>query len=168
LNFTGDGCGFIVTPQRGLTILSAVRFYTANDFPERDPAAFRLEGSNGNGWILITEQPLSLPPERNAAGQPLNPGLHSQTVQLPTNLMPPAAYQSYRPVFPSPAGSSTMQIGEIERLGKAAFAPTAANVTVSGRILTAEGGLRNARVVLTDSSGNSRTFLTNSFGLLSF
>ena len=38
------------------------------------------------------------------------------------------------------------------------FTPTAANVSVSGRVTTPEGaGVRNARVLLTDSSGNSRS-----------
>lgn len=40
-------------------------------------------------------------------------------------------------------------------------APTAAFVTVSGRVSTPEGGgLRNARVALTDQNGNTRTVLT--------
>lgn len=48
------------------------------------------------------------------------------------------------------------------------FAPTAANASVSGRILTAEGGLRNARVILTDLRGNSRTVSTGTFGYYRF
>ena len=48
------------------------------------------------------------------------------------------------------------------------LAPTAA-ATVSGRVLTPEGrGLRNARVSLTDQSGNSRTALTGMFGYFRF
>lgn len=47
-------------------------------------------------------------------------------------------------------------------------APTAAMVSVSGRVLTPEGyGLRNAVVTLTDQSGNSRTVITSSFGYYS-
>lgn len=45
------------------------------------------------------------------------------------------------------------------------LAPTAANVSVSGRVLTAYGrGIRNARVTFTDSTGATRTVLTSSFG----
>jgi Tol biopolymer transport system component len=44
-------------------------------------------------------------------------------------------------------------------------APTAASVSVGGRVLTAEGrGIRNARVTLTNSAGETRTVLTGAFG----
>lgn len=45
------------------------------------------------------------------------------------------------------------------------FGPSAALVTVSGRVTTAEGsGIRNVRVSLTDQTGVVRTALTGSFG----
>jgi hypothetical protein len=47
--------------------------------------------------------------------------------------------------------------------------PTAANVSIGGRVLTATGrGIRNVRVTLTDSSGATRTTLTNPFGFYRF
>jgi hypothetical protein len=47
--------------------------------------------------------------------------------------------------------------------------PTAANVSVSGRVLTPEGrGLRNAVVQLVDSNGNIRTSRTSTFGYYRF
>lgn len=47
--------------------------------------------------------------------------------------------------------------------------PTAANVEISGQVMTFEGEfVRNAIVVLTDSSGNDRTVRTNSFGVYKF
>jgi sugar lactone lactonase YvrE len=46
---------------------------------------------------------------------------------------------------------------------------TAANVTVSGRVLTSAGsGVRGARVVISDSRGNSFTAVTNAFGYYIF
>ncbi len=49
------------------------------------------------------------------------------------------------------------------------FSPTAASVSISGRILTPDGrGLSSARVILTDGSGNSRTAITSSFGYYRF
>jgi len=49
------------------------------------------------------------------------------------------------------------------------LSPTAASVTVSGRVLTATGGgLRSARVTLTDSSGRTRYAMTNPFGYYRF
>lgn len=48
--------------------------------------------------------------------------------------------------------------------------PTAAQVSVSGRVLTSDAsiGLRGAKVILTDASGNSRTTSTGSFGYFRF
>jgi predicted outer membrane repeat protein len=51
----------------------------------------------------------------------------------------------------------------------AAPPPTAATVSVSGRIFTLNGaGLQNARVILTDSGGSSRTSISSSFGYYRF
>jgi hypothetical protein len=50
-----------------------------------------------------------------------------------------------------------------------ALAPTVASVSVSGRVLTADGrGLRNAQVTITEADGSSRTVLTGNFGQFSF
>ena len=47
--------------------------------------------------------------------------------------------------------------------------PTAAGVTVSGRVVTPDGrGLKNARVTIVDSEGVARTATTSSFGYYSF
>ncbi len=49
------------------------------------------------------------------------------------------------------------------------LAPTAANVSVSGRVLTPDGrGLTNATIILADASGNRRTARTSSFGYFRF
>ena len=62
--------------------------------------------------------------------------------------------------------------GETQSLSPFAMAflsPTAANVSVSGRVTTPDGrGLRNAIVSITDSLGNKRTVTTSSFGNYSF
>ena len=47
--------------------------------------------------------------------------------------------------------------------------PTAAAVSVGGRVLTADGrALRNAQVTITEADGSSRTVLTGNFGQFSF
>jgi uncharacterized delta-60 repeat protein len=47
--------------------------------------------------------------------------------------------------------------------------PSAANVSISGRVLTSDGrGLNNAIVSLTDANGNSRSTRTGSFGFYRF
>jgi Carboxypeptidase regulatory-like domain len=49
------------------------------------------------------------------------------------------------------------------------FAPTAASVTVSGRVFTPSGaGLRNAVVTMTDMQGNLRSVRTTTFGYFRF
>ena len=48
-------------------------------------------------------------------------------------------------------------------------APTAALVTVSGRVMTASGrGIRNVMIEMTDGGGTPRTTLSTSFGYYSF
>lgn len=50
-----------------------------------------------------------------------------------------------------------------------AINPSAANVTIAGRVLSADGrGLRNAQVWLTDGEGNTRMTVTSSFGSYRF
>jgi hypothetical protein len=50
-----------------------------------------------------------------------------------------------------------------------AFAPTAASVSVGGRVLTAEGeGISKVTVSMADTNGNTRTALTNPFGYYRF
>lgn len=59
---------------------------------------------------------------------------------------------------------STFQDGAINILG-----PTAADVTIAGRVLTANNrGVSGARVVMTDASGIGREARTNSFGYYNF
>ncbi|HVE56056.1 MAG TPA: carboxypeptidase regulatory-like domain-containing protein, partial [Pyrinomonadaceae bacterium] len=49
------------------------------------------------------------------------------------------------------------------------FAPTAANVSIGGRVITPDGrGLKNARVVLTDSNGRIQTVSSSTFGYYRF
>ena len=65
------------------------------------------------------------------------------------------------PGFANAAGGDGADIGAYEFQ----FAPTSANVSISGRVLTASGaGLTNAIVYLTDSNGTTRTVKTGSFG----
>ncbi len=49
------------------------------------------------------------------------------------------------------------------------LAPTAANASLGGRVLTAQGiGISNAKITLTDAQGNTRIIKTNAFGYYSF
>jgi hypothetical protein len=50
-----------------------------------------------------------------------------------------------------------------------ALLPTAANASISGRVLTGDGrGISKTTVTLVDSAGNARTYVTNAFGYYTF
>ncbi|MFT4638116.1 MAG: hypothetical protein ACI8T1_001434 [Verrucomicrobiales bacterium] len=122
LNFLDLGSGFIVVPNVGPTILEGLRFYTANDVPERDPASYQLFGSiNGAEGVfkLIAEGELALPNERNEGDLALTEDSAQQTVFFEK----PQAYSAYQVVFPilkDAANTNSMQIAEVEFLGNSA------------------------------------------------
>jgi hypothetical protein len=111
----------VSTPGVGRTVVSGLRFFTANDDVNRDPADYKLEGSNNGGlsYALISSNALALPLGRNGAGQALNPITHNvqQVMFANTN-----SYKSYRLTITrvrNPIPANSMQIGEIEFLGVA-------------------------------------------------
>lgn len=118
LNFLDLGSGFAVQPQVGLTVVTGIRLYTANDAEPRDPASYVLEGStvgNAGPWTTISSGPLALPSRRTPGGNtPL--GTNSQTVIFP-NFTPYAAYRLTFPTLKDAAAANSMQIGEVELLG---------------------------------------------------
>jgi hypothetical protein len=120
LNFKGDfdpgetASGFTVTPAAGLTIVTGMTFTSANDSPERDPAAFELYGSNdGAEWTLI------------AAGDIADFALAAAYPRLTKTVTPIAfandvAYTQYKVLFTAirnAATANSMQIAEVELLG---------------------------------------------------
>ena len=132
LNFLDFNSGFNVTPQIGATVLNSIRVYPANDAPGRDPAAYRLTGSNdGTRFTLISEGALSLPDDRNAGSDaPL-------TIFEEIRFANTTAYTSYQVTFPDLKDADTavaMQVGEVELIGLPALdqqAPTSPD-TISG------------------------------------
>jgi len=82
LNFGKTDTGYIFTPTSGSAVATGVRFTTANDAVERDPASYTLYGSNtvtASGvvgavfnvdadFVLISTGGLSLPAGRNTDG----------------------------------------------------------------------------------------------------
>ncbi len=111
--------GFTITPAIGKTTVSILRYYTANDSEQRDPADFTFEGSNDGGatWTPIASGPLSLPSTRNAASGALNPLTQAvQEIRFPNT----TGYLMYRWSclnVKDNATANSMQIGEIEFLG---------------------------------------------------
>ena len=59
-------------------------------------------------------------------------------------------------------------IGNVDIGALESFNPTAAGVSLGGRVMVGKGGLTNAIVVLTDQNGTARTVKTTSFGYYRF
>ena len=55
----GNGTGFFVTPNAGISLANGVLFATGGDYPERDPLTMTLEGTNATNlnsssiWTLL-------------------------------------------------------------------------------------------------------------------
>jgi hypothetical protein len=155
VNFGGNGStapfagpvGFTVTPQSGSTVVIGIRFYTSSSHPEDDPADYTLLGSNdgGTNFTPIATGPLSLPPQRNAAGGPIN--VTNQVlyeVDFPNSL----AYTTYELAFTNvndnDTASNGVQLAEVQLLGSLPpvgpgllVAPNATNDQLEGTTLNA-------------------------------
>jgi CSLREA domain-containing protein len=98
------------------------------------------------------------------SGQSLPPGLTLSAGGLLSGM--PTAGGAY--AFTVRATDTDGQAG-VQQFTIQVFAPTAASVSISGRILTADGrGLQNALVILTDAAGNMRSARSSSFGFYRF
>lgn len=121
LNFAAIDTGIIITPASGLSIVTSMTLWVANDSPERDPASYQVFGTtspiSGPGpfpisdFTLISEGPLSLPEERNLVTDTAGFG---EVVSIGDG----NAYSSYMILFPTvwdePFLANSMQLSEIE------------------------------------------------------
>lgn len=116
LNFGDSNTGFIVwrADNAAVTVTSFV-ITTANDAPERDPASYRIYGTNdpvtspdnspgaNEDWTLIAAGNLMLPEDREVEGDVVE-------------IVNKESYTAYRVVFPTLDGGpgvGEMQIGEM-------------------------------------------------------
>ena len=103
----------------GSTVVNGLRFWTANDSPDRDPASYKLEGSTAGPsgpWTVISEGPLNLPAGRNAGGATtaLRGGLN-QVVRF-SNTTPYTSYRVTVPTVKNATAANSMQIAEVDLL----------------------------------------------------
>ena len=131
LNFEHENSGFFVQPQgeNAEDIATSITFWTANDHPGRDPASFRLFGSNSSDLLAPSEYSssdevpfdlfteiafggLDLPDTRNAGGTAELIDSNSQTIGFENS----NSYDSYLVLFPTVKDESLgiMQIGEVQ------------------------------------------------------
>jgi hypothetical protein len=122
LNFGREMTGIIVQPQFGPSILKSFTLTTANDGPERDPAAYLLYGTNSpvtsadnsdgksEPWTLIQAGPINLPQTR-------------QVISAPVDVTNATTYSAYKLLFQElkkinasnvPANPNSMQVADIQ------------------------------------------------------
>jgi hypothetical protein len=123
-----------------------------------------------NGVIGITDSVLT----GRQAWTGTSGGFITTTVRMPTASLGQNAQLRWRTAYDtgtSPVGAGlridTVSVNGVTRT--CCTSPTAANVSVSGRVLMPDGnGLRNAVVSMADQNGVTRTAISNSFGWYRF
>jgi hypothetical protein len=144
LNFLDLNSGFAVTPSFNSLVVTGIRFYTANDAEERDPASFQLLGTNVgldaplDDWSVVASGNLALPggpDSRNDDGDAVViPPAGNLTADHQEVLFANAtAYEHYRVIFPTlkdAVAANSMQIGEVELLAE--VVPEPSSMMLSG------------------------------------
>jgi len=107
LNFDKLNAGFTVTPSAGDTVVTGLRFTSANDAPERDPTSYVLSGSrDGTTFMEIARGGI--------------PDLSARFFTVEVTFTNTAAYLHYRLLFPTvrnAAAAVAVQISEVQFLG---------------------------------------------------
>lgn len=134
----GVNTGFVIAPGVGSSIVSGIRFATANDMPDRDPLTITIEGSNApnaveansNSFTLIYSGPTGLEGQQRR-------GEWGQSISFPNT----TAYKSYRVLVTNTRGERTdgTQYSEVQLMG----APTDPNAP---RIVYAQPALKRTQI----------------------
>ncbi len=114
------------------------------------------------------------------AGNPTTSGDYRTTAAGGAGQVDPAPVTNLTAAFsgiPTSNGTWTLRMtdgglgdtGSVSAATLTLTSPTAAGVTVSGRVVTSEGrGLRSTNVLITDPNGNTRRVLTGAYGSFQF
>jgi len=114
----GVDTGLLITPKIGLSIVTGLQFYTANDMPDRDPMTVTLEGSNDPQATTEGFKDFRLIYE-GTSGLDSDPDRGNDGVQIvfPNTL----AYKTYRLLITKTrATTDATQYGEVILFGKPA------------------------------------------------
>lgn len=115
LHFDGKQgpAGFCVTPSRSESPVVGLRLTTANDAPERDPAAFELYGSNAsiNGPYTLIASGEILDFKQQTPWPRFTP--NATPIEF-SNATPYLHYQVLFTAVRNPAAANSMQIAEVE------------------------------------------------------
>jgi len=140
LNFGELDTGAIITPAIGCSVVDTIKFWTANDEYHRDPASYKLYGTNRSvsglshslsDFTLLSEGDLTLPSSRNNDGNSALDDSNSQTISFENT----SSYTSYLLFFPTVKNqgrANSMQLGEVQVFGSAkSCSPTE---VIAGRV----------------------------------
>lgn len=125
LNFGELNTGAIITPAIGCSVVDSIKFWTANDNVSRDPASYKLYGTNTSisdttnplsSFTLLAEGPLALPSSRNPGGGSGLLDTNSQTISF-TNSSSYSSYLLYFPTVKTERSANSMQLGEVQVYG---------------------------------------------------
>jgi len=124
LHFKGETqtTGFQVTPSLGATVVTGLTLTTANDAAERDPISFEVYGSSDPNSLVEAYELI-------ASGEVVDFNQAEAYPRFTMNATPitfanETAYLHYRVLFTAvraPASANSMQIAEIELIGKPEF-----------------------------------------------
>ena len=137
---SNDEVGFVATSGER-SVVKKIRIYTANNYKERDPASYSIEGRNADGdtWQLISNGPISLTRRRNGQGIALLSTYDSpDTTRKYREVVfeNEAEYSQYRVRFPTAKndGQNYIAFAEVELPGfvYATCAAAGAACTASG------------------------------------
>ncbi|MBI5383836.1 MAG: HYR domain-containing protein [Verrucomicrobia bacterium] len=146
LNFDKLNSGFTLTTFRG-TVVTGLRFTTANDAPERDPLSFTLEGTSGDvrtgPWVAIAS---------GSTGLGTDPGrLQTRDADTFVNTTSYIAYRLRFPTVRDAAAANSMQIAEVQ------FLDAGGTDVSSGPVLIAEVTGASANYTVGSTPANSKT-----------
>ena len=120
--------GFTVWTKAGASVVTGIALTSANDAPERDPSAYKLEGSkDGTTFALISEGTV--------------PAFSARFIRQEITFANTAAYSAYRVTIPSVAtnaAANSMQVAEVELLGLV----TVPSPRITGLTKNADGSLK--------------------------
>ena len=149
--------------------LSSVKLIRDGSAPQFTRVVFEKSTDNGANWALLGTATGSFASllennkgENSFAPQAAGYTLTGVTIPTGQNVLI-RARGFYRTGYQSGSETTEDKVRNVFNL-----APTAASVSVSGRVFAGKSGLTNAFVTLTDSSGNARTARTSAFGYYRF
>ena len=165
LIFRSTGAGLLASPQAGPAAVNKLTLWTANDFPERDPASYQVYGfatrvTQTSGTLNVATAGTLL-----GSGNLTLPGTRlSGPVEV--EFINSTAYASYLVVFPAVKNSPATTMTQISELqfsynGVPAFALPTGVITPAGVTWTSRGQTRIWKSIASSADGTKLAAVVN-------